>query len=823
VSWLVILVGNYIRFIKRAMIKNYFKVIIQNLIRNKTYSFINILGLSTGLAACLIILQYVRFEHSYDRFHSKGEDIYRVILEMNSDGNVTRDAANFAPTSEALKNDFPEVKNYVRITPEYGRVVLAYSGKAFEEKKVYYADSTWFTFFDFKLLAGNPKTALKEPGSIVLSMASAEKYFGPEDSWKQSPLNQIIVLNNSKTLTITGIMDAPANSHIQYDALISFTTFVQQHDPSKEWGWNDFYTYIELAPGTDPKVFESKLPAFVLKYKGKDAKDKMILQPLTDIHLHSNVGFELSLNGSAQTVYFLSIISILILIIAWVNYVNLSTAKSEHRAKEIGVRKVNGAHRGQLMIQFLLESFCMNFIALVLAIAIVTAVLPIVGHFLDKPLKLSLLHDQRFLIYTGFLYVSGSVLSGLYPAIILSGFKPVAMFKSSPFNASGRKSPLRQSLVIFQFIMSASLITGTLIIQNQMEFVKKSNLGFDYTNRLVLNVPASHSNDSIFSLSYQRLKQELLKYPEIEAVTISSALPGKSYNDIDMRSVKMVGQKNDHENLFSTFKFDEDFIDVFQLKLIEGKNFYGNRMDDKFVLINRKGAEVLGFSSPENIVGKMVSFGGETREVIGVLENYHHKSLKNNFEPMIVRNKVQNMLYVTLRMVTNRNVDLENVIHNVQQRWSTLYPGDPFIYNFMDEHIHDQYKADIQFSRIFGIFSGFSIFISCLGLFGLVSYSVSVRIKEIGVRKVLGASVASIVMLFTRDYFKLLMIAFIIGLPLSNYVINLWVENFAYRAPVGWWLFIVPVCFVSILALCASTIQILKASLTNPVNCLRHE
>ncbi len=808
------------------MIRNYCKVIFQNIIRNKIYSLINILGLSVGLAVCIIILQYVRFEQSYDRFHSQADHLYRIILEYTtSSGIAERDAANFAPVADALMNDYPEVTGSVRISPEYSKVVFSHEGKISEEPKIYYADSTLFTLFDFKLLHGDPKTALKDVGSIVLTQTVAEKYFGRMYEWKESPLNKTILMNNREPLKVTGIMeDIPVNSHFKANALISFTTFIKFNDPSKEWGWNDFYTYIKLTPGTDYKKFEAKLPEFVTKYKGKDTKDKMILQPLTDIHLNSNVGFELNPNGSSQVVYFLSIISVIILIIAWVNYINLATARAGQRAKEIGVRKVNGATRSELMIQFLLESFCMNFIGLLLAMGIVSAALPTVSQVLEKPLEFSVLNDKMFLVYTLMIYVVGSLASGMYPAIILSSFKPVKIFRPSFLVAKGN-SGLRQGLVIFQFMISAALITGTLIIENQMEFIRNKDLGYTYDKTLVMSASSTQKNDSLFFQNYQILKENLLKYPAVESVTTSSVLPGKSHNDIDMHGgLRMVGDDYKVSHSANTFRVDENFIHVFKMKLIAGENFSGRYVkDEEKLILNRKAVEIFGFNNPQDIIGKKIQYWGKQKEVVGVIENYHHKSLKNNFEPVILRNNVSNMLYVTMLLRDNDNSNLESIIGNLKKSWSEVYPNDPFVYFFLEDHVNEQYKADNQFSNIFSIFSGFSIFIACLGLFGLVSYTVSVRIKEIGVRKVLGASIGSIVFLFSKGYFKLLVISFLIGLPLAHYMLNLWIDNFAYKADISLLTFIIPIVIVTLLSWLAVSVEILKAAVTNPVNSLRHE
>lgn len=817
------------------MIVNYFKIIYRNLIRSKTYSLINILGLSVGLSVCLIILEYVNFEKSYDRFHPNSNNIYRVILGYESAGQVQWDAANFAPTAPALKSDFPEVVEYVRITPEYFGVVLNHDEKVFEEKKVYYADSTFFNFFGYKLLAGDSKRALREPRSIVLSASVAERYFGPKSSWKESPVGQLILVNNKESYTITGIMeDTPANSHLKFDALISFTTFIQKNDPSKEWGWNDFYTYIKLNPNVDYASFESKLGSFILKYKGKDSKDRMVLQPIEGIHLHSNVGYELEANGNSRSIYFLSVIALVILVIAWVNYINLSTAQSEKRAKEVSIRKVNGATRGEVMTQLILESFLMNFIAVLISLILVQAAIPLVGSLLGKPLAFSLFTDSSFLVSVGILYVFGSLISGIYPAFVLSTFKPIDVFKSGAHSIARGKSMLRQSLVVFQFIVSIGLITGTIIIYNQLNFVKSKELGFSHEQTLVINSPRTINSEMEFLNLYRQFKQELAKYPEIENVTISSSLPGKLSNDMDINGpVKMVGQDDSFNKSFAVFRVDQDFLEVFQIKMVAGRFFSNDRVtsdtqligdaSDDVVVINRKSSELLGYSDPGEIVGKKLSFSGQTKEVIGVVENYHHKSLKNSFEPIMMRNRVANTKYISIRLSGNSSANLSQTIDRVNTLWKRTYPGSPFLYSFLNEDVNNQYQEEERFSKVFLIFSTFSILIGCLGLFGLVSYSVMVRMKEIGIRKVLGASIGSIVFLFSKEFFKLIVIAFVLGIPLAIFVFDKWLENFAYRAPLSTWMFIIPICLVSLFSFFSVFAQITKAALTNPVDTLKNE
>jgi putative ABC transport system permease protein len=808
------------------MIRNYFKVIVRNMLRNKAYSIINILGLSAGLAMYIIILQYVHYEESYDRFHAHSDDIYRVAMHFSRPGQEAfTDAATYVPAGAALKADFPEVQAYTFVTPEYGRIVFQVDDRIFEEEKIYYADSTFFHFFDFKLLAGDPTTMLKEPASIVLSRRVAEKYFGPMEQWKESPLNKTIRVNGATVMRVTGIMEnVPASSHFKPSVLISYAEFTAGRDLTHNWGWNDFYTYIRLAPGTDYHLLQAKLGnAYVEKYMGKDSHKSFVLQPLTSIHLTSRVGFELEPAGDARAVQFLVIISIMILVIAWVNYINLSTARGESRGKEVGVRKVNGATRREIMGQFLLESFCMNLIGIVLAMIIVQASVPLIGAMLEKDLQFTLVGDQGFLRSLLLLYVIGSVGAGIYPAFALSSFQPLRVLKASAASVTRGKSWLRQALVVFQFVMSAGLITGTIIVINQLQFMRTADLGFSFSNTLIINSPSTIANDSIFFSRYQDFKQRMLKYPAVQHVTLSSAVPGKSYNDLDnMASIRILG-RNDQNLALLTYRVDEDFLDVYGMKLLSGRKFPPTKPGtDSLVYLNQKAVELFGFTSADAAVGQKIDFQGRTVEVLGVVENYHHKSLRNVFEPMMIRNTPAYPLYISLRLDAN-SASMHDVMARVREQWQQTYADNPFNYSFLDTHVSNQYKEDERFGRVFTLFSFFSIAISCLGLLGLVSYTVTVRMKEVGVRKVLGATASSIFLLFSRDYVRLLLVANVIGIPLAYYVLTLWLEDFAYRASLAWWMFLLPIGVVALLAITAVGSQILKAAQMNPVNTLRQE
>lgn len=810
-----------------AMIRNYFKVILRTMLRNKAYSIINILGLSVGLAMYIVISQYVQYEESYDRFHTHTSDIYRVAMHFaRPNQEAYTDAATYVPAGAALKADFPEVQAYTFITPEYGRIVFQVDDRIFEEEKVYYADSTFFRFFDFPVLAGDPATMLVEPASIVLSRRAAEKYFGPMDTWKESPLNKTIRVNGQSNMRVTGIMEnIPGNSHFKPNVLISYAEFTAGRDLTHNWGWNDFYTYIRLAPGTDYSMLQAKLDdRYAEKYMGKDSHKSFVLQPLEDIHLRSHLSFELEPRGDGRAVQFLVVISIMILVIAWVNYINLSTARGESRGKEIGVRKVNGASRREIMGQFLLESFCMNLIGILLAVMIVQASVPLVGAMLEKDLRFTLLGDIDFLRALLTLYVVGSLVAGLYPALALSSFQPLRVLKASSGSVVRGKSWLRQALVVFQFVMSAGLITGTIIVIHQLQFMRTADLGFSFDNTLVINSPSTIENDSVFFSRYQHFKEQVLKYPAVKYVTLSSALPGKSYNDLDnMANIRLLGRSDQYLGLL-TYRVDEDFLNVFDMKLLTGRKFPPMEPGrDSLVYLNEKAVELFGIASPEAAVGQKIDFQGRTVEVLGVVQNYHHKSLRNGFEPMMLRNTPAYPLYISLRLSPDNTVSMQDIIARVRQQWQQTYADNPFNYSFLDTHVADQYKEDLRFGRVFTMFAFFSIAISCLGLLGLVSYTVTVRMKEVGVRKVLGATASSIFLLFSRDYMRLLLTANVVGIPLAYFVLTLWLEDFAYRASLAWWMFLMPVVVVAILALLAVGSQILKAAHMNPVNTLRQE
>ena len=810
------------------MFKNNLKLAWRNLLKHKSYSFINIFGLTLGVAAALFILQFVKHEQSYDLFHEKAGRIYRLPISFYHQGELDYvDAMNYAPTGPALKNEMPEVADYVRFSPEYDRVVMRRGNQYFEEEKIYYADSTLFNVFDYTLLEGDEKTCLTKPFSIVLTQSVAERYFGPRDSWRESPIGQTIKLNNGQDWNISGIAaDVPENSHLKFNALFSFSTFpIRRGDPSQSWGWNDFYTYVLLKEGTDVQAFADKLPAFLKTHSPDEdagSYDQFLVQPLTDIHLKSNYSYEAEANGDYKTVYFLSLIALAILSIAWVNYINLATARAEERAKEVGVRKVIGAGKKSLVFQFLTEAFIINSFAVLLAIGVVQICQPIIPALVGKALP-SLFSEINWLAWLlPALLIAGTILSGLYPSFFLSAFSPATILKGGT-QRQKRGVWLRKGLVTFQYVVSILLIAGTFIVFKQLEHLQQVDLGFNLDQQLVLNAPSTIRNDSIFHERFKSFKNELLQFPEIKRVAGSSAIPGNNTLDLHTHGgLYLVGKDEKDAADYWVLEIDEDFVPSYQIKVIAGRNFAEAMGTDKdAILINQTAMRLLGINSPDEAIGKKVQYWDEQKNIVGVIKDYHHRSLRHRFEPMIIKNDVTGTRYYSIKFSSENKVD--HLIANIEKTWKHIYPDNPFHHSFLDDQFNESYAADRQLGRIVGLFSILTILIACLGLFGLASYTVAVRTKEIGIRKVLGAPVEDIVLMLTKGYFQLLLLAILIGMPITFYVFSKWLENFAEAISLEVWIFVLPSLLMLLIAFSAVALQSLRAAMGNPVEALRQE
>lgn len=833
------------------MFRNYCIVAWRNLVRNKTFSLINVTGLAIGLAIAFLIYQYVQLELSYDRFHTKVDRIYRVPISYSgSFASLRSSAVNHPAVGPAMKADFPEVEDYARLVRAslfIPAATVSYEKEGqppiiFNEERVYLADRSFLTIFSFKLIAGNATNALEEPRSIVITQRVAKKYFSEEDA-----LGKILSVTNLD-FKVTGVMqDVPENSHLKFDMLVSFATVGADLDNA--WTWPEFYNYILLKEGADPAAVEEKIPAFLNKYLGKiweehKFKSDIYLQPVTDIHLKSDLTFEQNINSSERTVYFLSLLGLFVLIIAWINYVNLSTAKSLERSKEVGLRKVSGATKAQLVAQFFFDAFVVNLLAVMLAAAMLTVAIPYFDDLTGKDISGVLQstgawYSLKFWgIVLGALAL-GIIVVGVYPALVLSSFNPSLVLKGK-FLKSQRGLWLRKGLVGFQYVLSVFLIAGTITIYRQLTYMQEQDLGYNKEQVLVVRGPAI--TDSTYSNRIEYFRNELLQIPGIERMTASGEIPGQAI--ADRNTIRKLSDEEKDNVITTISSIDQEFIRAFGMNLAAGRNFaesdrFTFRLekdnpitDDGYlvsggqntILINEDLASKLGFENPEDALNQIVKIrlGFQyAAEVIGVVKNYHQLSLRQNYDPIAYFYPVfDSRKYFSLRLSTH---NISETIPKVQDLFLEAFPENAFEYFFLDDYFNRQYQSDLQFGNIFGSFTVMAIVIACLGLFGLGVFSVTQRTKEVGIRKVLGASVSAILVLFSRDSVRLLLISYFISVPLIYMAVREWLNNFAFHIGMDWQIFLLPPVFLLTISIATIALISLRVAVMSPVVSLRHE
>jgi putative ABC transport system permease protein len=800
------------------MIKNYFTSIWRYISRNKGFTIINILGLAIGMTACMLITQYVMHEFSYDDFHEKKARIFRMQQDRYDNGVLsTRWAAGCAGIGPDMKANFPEVEAYVRLTRT--NATLSSGDVFFKEDYVYFASEEFFKIFSIKLIAGEDSSVLTDPFKIAISQSLAKKYFGDAN-----PIGKILKNNGKEEYEVTGVFeDLPVNTHMQINALMSFESLKKLwNDPLLSWSWDGFFTYVLLDEHADPEAVLAKIPALAEKQAGEEMKRfnaaiKFQMQPITDIHLDSNFMFEFKPNGNRQSAYFLAIVAILILVIAWINYINLSTAKSIERAREVGVRKVMGGFRSQLIQQFLLESFLLNVIAVVISITFVVLLTPSFSDLTGRQLDYLLFKQNMFWMWISILIVGGALLSGLYPAFVLSSYRPVDVLKGK-FKNSNSGVRFRKGMVVVQFICSITLIVGTFTVYQQINFMQDQALGVNIDQTLVIYSPSV--TDSTYAQKFPIFKRLIEQHPEVTAVTASTEVPGRQPG-WNAGGIRRLSQTEAEAKQYRIIMMDHDFIPLYGLNVISGRGFSGevaNEYDN--VLLNESASRLMGFKKHEDALNDEIYFWDDTFRIVGVLKDYHQESLKKAYEPLIFRyNKAPGGLY----SIKFNSSNVKASLAKFEENWKSMFPGNPFIHFFLDDHYNQQYLADQQFGKVFGIFSSLAIFIACLGLFGLSSLTAIQRTKEIGVRKVLGASIPSILRLVTKDYILLIAIAILFAFPLTWWIMNEWLADFAYRISLSWWTFIIPSFVVIAIALLTVSIHTLKAARTNPSKSLRYE
>jgi putative ABC transport system permease protein len=797
------------------MLHNYLLIAWRNFRRRQSFSLINVLGLSLGMTACLLILQYVTFQTSFDDFHSNAPRLYRLVLGKEVPGRWVT-PHGLAPL---LRQEFPQVEQVSRMEPDGG--VVSAGEAVFTEERMYWVEPAFLSMFSFPLRKGNPATALSQPNGAVISPAIAHKYFGKAD-----PLGKTITLNGEVTFQVTGVLKPiPAYSHLQFDFLLSFVTLQREHH-EKNWFSRGIPTYVLLKEGVDPRTLEQSLPAAVKKHTSATKEYQSFwLQPLQDIHLSAEIQEG---NGvDPVMIYFLLLLALFILVIAWINYINLSTARAAERAREVGVRKAMGANRYQLLRQFLLESVLLNGLAVVLAFTLVQLCLPSFRTLTGLELSLTLWQSPVFWMGLIGLLVLGTVLSGLYPAMVLSAFHPIAVLKGSRTGSSGRRGiGLRQGLVVFQFTACIGLMVGTAAVYLQTEYMRSQDLGINIEQTLVLKGPPMAGDSATRANRWQLFKQAMQNVSTIRSVTGSNALPSRGFSGYSYTSV--VGEPQGDKTKLDTYALmnvEENFFQTFGLRLLAGRTFSGQFSTDKeTVILNEEAARRLGFIQPKQALGRQIELD-KKRTIIGVIRNYHHDQLKNDYFPTLFLPDPTPSQYFSLKIAFGDQpaVQIAQTLTAAEKAWKQIYPGNPFEYFFLDESFQAQYQADQKLGRTVALFAFLTILVACLGLFGLASFTTAQRTKEIGIRKTLGASVSSILLLLSKDFIKLILLANLLAWPLAYWSITKWLKNYAFDFPMSPWLFVVPTLTVLLIALLTVSYRTLKAASVNPVQALRYE
>ena len=795
------------------MLKNYLTIALRNIKKSKVYSFLNICGLAIGMAVFILIFLYLRYELSFDQWHENSDRIYRVVQRQF--GNMYLGSDRFAvtpgPLAAALMEDFPEVECATRID-NFPEAPFSYNEKHFVEKSGLWADPNFFKVFSIDLTLGDPETALSEPYSILFSESQAKKYFDDTD-----PIGKTVHYNNEHDMIVTGVFkDFPKNSHFSGDIILPLDAQVEFSNRNLDtWGSNSYFTYLLLNEGSDPEALEDKLPSLIKKYsKGKGWDDAQhYLQPLTRIHLYSNINFEIAPNSDIKFIYLFSSIAFLILIIACINYINLSTARSAKRSKEVGLRKVVGAQRNQLFRQFFGESTLITFMALLLTFGLIALSLPAFNRFVERDITFNPLNNPGLLLGILITFTLVALLAGGYPAAYISRFRPLSALKSS--SDRGRKSVFfRNTLVVFQFVISILLILSTVVVSSQLRFIQNREMGYNREHIVVLRPRDANLRNQI-----EVFKAELKSSRDILNVSTSTSLPNHIRSST---SAQWPGKPDDVEIPIYTGESDFDFVDVFELKIALGRNFsreYSSDANGAF-LINESAAKAIGWENP---LGKEFSRWGNEKpagQIVGVLKDFHMHSLHQEIEPLYIFLRPANYSYLSIKI---RSENIPGTLSFIEETFKIFSPTYPFEYSFFDEVFDRAYKAEQKIGRLFNTFSLLTIFIACLGLFGLASFTAETRTKEIGIRKVLGASVPNIIQLLNQEYVKKVILAAVVAWPLGFYAMSKWLENFHYRIKLG----IVPFLAAGLIALAivliTVSVQTFRAATANPAESIHYE
>ncbi|MEM6844412.1 MAG: ABC transporter permease [Bacteroidota bacterium] len=795
-----------------AMFRNYFKVAWRNALKQKLYSFINLSGLTIGMSCFILIALYIQYELSYDTHHERADQTYRIYLKET--GNAFRGTDLFAvspePLAPALRESFPEVQAAATIATGYR--LLSYQDKAFSPRALY-ADENVFDVFTISMTAGVGAEALQEPNSVLLSESLVEKYFGDE-----SPLGQELILANDRPLTVSGVFKGvPNNQHLQFEFITSLKNCPWEDDVG-QWASNNYYTYVVLSEDADPKILEKKLTVFdeyvEPAYANFPFKPEFLLQPIQDIHFAADINFNPLPATDIRYIYLLACIAFIILLLAAINYTNLATSRSVKRSKEVGMRKVLGARKTQLVIQLLSESFLLTSISFILALGLAYLLLPFFENLMDQPIPFSIVGSRWLLVSMLSLALLIGGLSGLYPAFFLSAVSPVKAFKGSFLKRFSQGTVLRNGLIIGQFTAAIVLAISSVVVYQQLEYIQNKKLGFN--REQVVYVPFNFEK---IDENTEVIRNELLAHSNIEKVSKSIELPLNSSN----QGIVDKWEGNDGQREFFCYRnyVDYDYLDLFEIELLAGRNFssdYATDSIDSYIL-NKSAVKAIGWT-PESAIGK----GFREGQVVGVVKDFHFQPMDLSIEPLWMMLRLENNYgsngNISIKVSTD---DLENTLAYVQQTFKSIAPSVPFEYHFLDESYNQLYQAEQRLGQAFTIFTMLALLIACIGLFGLVSYNVVQRTKEIGIRKVLGASVLAIVELLSKDFLKLVVVALVLATPIAWYAMQQWLNDFAYRIDIPWWVFILVAMFAIGISVLTVSFQSIRAALANPVDSLRNE
>lgn len=822
----------------RVMFRSYLKTGFRNLLKHKFFSFISVTGLAIGLCACILIIQYVNAELSVDHFHTNMDNLYRVVNDRYQQGNlVQKSTMTYSGIGKAMKEEIPEVETYCRVEP-YRVEVISWSDKKIADQRAIAVDASFLSMFTYPLLAGDQQTALQEPNSVIVSEKMAREQLGVKDP--QTLLGQMLVFDtDSLPYKITGICkNAPDNSQLHFDLLISYLSLYSKKG-NNQWAIADydftqpfFWQYIQLKKGTDHTTVERKFAALNTKYFPKAAttgiKEVFSLQPLEKAYLYSDLEYEIGKTSNYRIVWSLLVIALFILALAWMNYINLSTARSMERAKEVGIRKVTGASRLQLIKQFLTEALLVNIISIIIAVVLTMLLQTRFNQLVNRELSISMLFSKSttytsvglvFLLFS----IAGIFLSGFYPAFVLSAYNPLKVLKGK-FTRSVSGVFLRKSLVTAQFAISILLMIGSFIVYRQLRFMTEQSLGYNMEQMMILRKPALSNQGAAFMTNADGFINTIQQLAHVKGAAVSGRIPGEELGKIN--NVNRTDIAMDNQSTMTNMGVDARFINLYQMKLLAGRNFspldYNNDLSKVHTLIiNETALRQLAFRSPQDAIGKSVRAFNGTWDIIGVVADFHQQSLKSGIEPMLLLPTLQGQ-YSQFSVKIDPQ-QLPATLGAIQKAYANYFPGNVFDYYFLDERFNRQYSNDYLFGKVFGLFAALAILIACLGLSGLSLLTSTQRTREIGIRKVLGASVTGVVLLLSKDFIKLVLLAIIIASPAAWYIMHLWLQEFAYRIDISWWIFALAGLLSLVIALLVIGFQTVRSAIANPTTSLRAE